>query len=122
MDLPYDTKNSLDWHQDYADKVLCTIWCPLVNVNKKNGTLKILLKSHKDKLRNNKNDLKGKYPKIFSEREINKYKEKNIKLNAFNALMINSMLVHKSGYNRSNRVRFTLISTYTATRLPKKSY
>ena len=104
MDPPFDKKNTLNWHQDGSFNRLssndsCVVWCPLVDVNNNNGAIKVLLKSYK-------NNIPAK-PK-FSKRKINEYKEKSIEMDSRDILIMNNLFIHKSGFNKSNKIRFTL--------------
>ena len=96
MDKPHDTKHILDWHSDdMADgKKGCTIWCPLINVNTHNGTIKILPGSTKES---------------FFLSQIEKKKAKDINLSQGDMLVFNTKLLHRSGANKSNQIRFVLI-------------
>ena len=54
MDPPNDVKNSLDWHQDGSlnkskNNQSCVLWCPMTKVDKNNGAVELLIKSHKIK-------------------------------------------------------------------------
>ena len=103
MDPPFDNKNSLGWHEEgcYNNRINDSVvtWCPMVNVNEINGTMDIILNSHKSK-----KIVKSKY----SKKIISKYKIKSMKLKAGDILIMDSKIVHKSGSNSSKKLRFTL--------------
>ena len=51
---PLDDRNALKWHQDVSyypqnrsEETGLVIWCPLINVNKHNGTIQVIPGSHK---------------------------------------------------------------------------
>ena len=126
MDCPDDDRNSYGWHQDCAyDKLSisgmsgCVLWSPLINTNKENGSILIMPKSqreHYDNVNNNISSIKTK--KFFSKQlllnsnVIKKYKEKQIPIKAGNTLSFYSGLFHKSGKNKSKKIRFTVLVRY----------
>jgi ectoine hydroxylase-related dioxygenase (phytanoyl-CoA dioxygenase family) len=92
MDKPKDKKHILGWHNDdiYSKKG-CTIWCPLTNVSPLNGTIQIVPGSTKE----------------FDQKQKNK--SKNINLTQGDLLIFNVKMFHRSGYNKSSKIRFVLI-------------
>lgn len=125
IDCPYDTRNTYDWHQDSAYDKLNTnpmngsvVWSPLVNTNKKNGALILMPGSHKEKTVFYKPEKLGKNKSIKSrqilvpEKMLKKYKSKQVSLEAGNSIVCYSNLFHKSGYNDSDKIRFTVLVRY----------
>ena len=122
MDTPTDKRNIYDWHQDSAyDKLNhipkngVVLWMPLINTNKKNGTILVKPKSQKE---NNVYVLKKKLKKFISPQltvpnsYLKKYKSKDIPVKTGDCLAIYPNLFHKSGDNRSNKIRFTILSRF----------
>ena len=105
-DMPKDDpKYSFGPHQDYpysdGSKNSITIWIPLQNVTIKNGALKIVEGSHKGKKiykTNKKNIILKKY----------KFNFKDIPCKVGDVIVFSQYLIHKSGYNSSNSVRFSV--------------
>ena len=132
VDMPKDNKFSFKSHQDYpfnlGSKNSITIWMPLQDTDYNMGTLKISAKSHRNEEIfkygiNDKNfniDI-GKFVKKKIPAN-NHYKValndklfdfKSIKVKAGEALVISQFLVHKSGDNISNKIRFSVQLRYT---------
>lgn len=131
VDMPKDKKFAFKSHQDYPFNMgsvnSVTIWMPLQDTNIKMGTLKIAEKSHLPK-KILKYALDGKNYKInFAEAVLNKkniksnkkntytmsvddkkYQYSDINLKAGQALVFSQFLVHKSGLNNSNKIRFSV--------------
>ena len=108
MDPPNDKKNSLGWHQDaHLNKNkkndACTIWCPLINVDKSNGALHVLTGSHINNF-----PLKLE----FAPEIIKSYKEEFLIMKVGDVMLMNNLLLHKSGDNLSDNIRFTLVYRY----------
>lgn len=116
LDVPNDKRNSLDWHQDssyyemtYPNYNAGVCWISLTNNSINNGTLQFISKSHKDGYL--KTSLK-KNSKLSSEQyKINISKEDKIEhlISEFgDASFFHMNIKHKSGLNKSKKVRFTL--------------
>ena len=123
MDVPEDTRNTYDWHQDSVyDKFNIspengvTLWIPLVNTTKKNGTLLVKPGSQNEKGKTSYLKYKGsKYKSqqiVVHDKYLKKYKSKSVNMKANNALVACHGLFHKSGHNSSKRVRFVFIVRY----------
>jgi ectoine hydroxylase-related dioxygenase (phytanoyl-CoA dioxygenase family) len=101
------TEAHIDYPSHRGSKNAITVWFPLQDTDKKNGTLKIYPKSHK--MKTWYGDIK-KNTIMRKNLPSNKY-EKNlidINLKLGQALVISQFLVHGSGDHKSNTVRFTL--------------
>tara|TARA_A100001011_G_C14235849_1_gene810991 strand:+ start:99 stop:884 length:786 start_codon:yes stop_codon:yes gene_type:complete len=120
IDVPSDKRNTYGWHQDSAYSKLHTnskneiiFWIPLVNTTKKNGTLIVKPKSHI--INKNVSYLKsngGKYTSkqfLIKERFLKKFKSSHINVKANSVLASYANLFHKSGFNSSSKIRFTII-------------
>ena len=107
VDLPQDVKHSFfDAHQDFPynnhSKNSMVVWIPFMNTSYKEGCLEVSPKSHTLK-------------KVFEQKKnskliknISKFKFTKIKVKLGEALIFSEFLVHRSGINRSNKIRFSL--------------
>ena len=115
-----DIKN--DWHQDSAYDKLNSIpsngvilWMPMINTNKKNGTIIIKPKSQNEK---NVYKIKQKWKKFVSPQltvpnsYLKKYKSKDISVKTGDCLAMYPNLFHKSGNNISRQIRFTILARF----------
>lgn len=132
VDMPRDEKFSFKSHQDYpfnlGSKNSVTIWIPLQDTDYNMGTLKVSPQSHRNKkiykyATNNKNfnidisklvkkkvPAKNHYSVALND---NLFNFKSVKVRAGEALVFSQFLVHKSGDNISNKVRFSVQLRYT---------
>ena len=107
VDLPQDLKYSFfDAHQDFPynrhSKNSIVVWIPFMNTNHKEGCLELSPKSHIEK-------------KVFEQKKnskliknSNKFKFTKVKVKLGEALVFSEFLVHRSGINRSKKIRFSL--------------
>ena len=121
LDKIFEMTNS-PWHQDWLSMQgsinSIVIWIPLLDITDDTGGIKIIEASHKEGLLPSKND--SWFAKV--EGDLSKF-NKNLyfepKLNAGDALIFSSLLVHKTALPRiynTNSVRLTLqfrISDYS---------
>ena len=120
MDAPHDKRSRLDWHQDFIDYEQqnmsdgITAWMPLVKIDPNNGSIRILPESHMggkvdgyeiSKNVEDQNSLTSHKHKISNE-IINKYKKINITAEPGDVGLHNMNLIHSSGYNTSEFIRF----------------
>jgi ectoine hydroxylase-related dioxygenase (phytanoyl-CoA dioxygenase family) len=123
MDFPNDKRNSYGWHQDNAydecnlySKNGAVLWIPLIDTNKKNGTLIIKIGSENSSFKCSKIFKKGS--KYFSKqllvkkKFLKKYKSKSINCPKNSALTTYCGIFHKSGNNTSDHIRFTIVVRY----------
>ena len=122
VDVPHDKRNILNWHQDWSyfpsTKEGITFWLPLYKMSDEIGYLKVLEKSHNegsitktsDKLDEKKAE-KIKYMVTHQmempENIIKKYEIKDVVISRGDVVFFDTCLFHKSGHNKSNRIRFT---------------
>ena len=111
MDPPNDDKNSLPWHQDpqlnKKDKFdSCTFWCPLVDIDDQIGPLQILLNTDKKIY---PSDKRSRINENVSKKLILKHNLKEIKIKKNAVFVYKNLLIHKSGINMSNKIRFVLV-------------
>jgi len=133
VDMPFDKNFYFKSHQDQpynysGSSNSITIWTPLQNTDVKTGTLKIVEKSHKNK-KTYKYSLDNKKYNIDLVRELKKetnfknyykislndkeFNFKSINVKAGEVLVFSHYLVHKSGINKSNKIRFSTQFRYT---------
>ena len=108
MDPPNDNRNSLGWHQDGSlikntFNQSCVIWVPLLNINENNGAIDLLLKSHKKK---------GPTRGFYQNKIEKKFDLFSAQINEGDVLIINNRTIHRSGINKSKKIRFTLRSRF----------
>lgn len=119
MDVPDDKKNIYGWHQDSAydnfnldPKNGIVLWTPLINTNKRNGTLQVMPGSH---VEDNCCYLKktgGKFGSkqiLVEKKYLDKYKSKSVEVKKNSCLVCLANLFHASGFNSSKQVRFVFI-------------
>ena len=123
MDFPFDTRNSYGWHQDNAyDRYNlrsnngAVLWIPLIDTNKKNGTLIIKVGSQ-DSTFNCSEKVKktSKYTSeqiLVKKNFLKKYKSKSVNVKKNSALTTYCGIFHKSGVNTSEQIRFTIVVRY----------
>ena len=124
LDVPNDNKNRLDWHQDFcsSEHVLdhrngLVAWIPLVDTNKKNGTIVLCLKSHnelnaKDMVVNERLSANHSEYLFFPDSIADKYEKIPIDTKIGDVIFIPMTITHRSGTNTSNHVRFTALGRY----------
>lgn len=123
MDFPKDYRNSYGWHQDNAydeynlnSKNGAVLWIPLVNTNKKNGTLIVKMGSENSTFDCSEEVKKGsKYNSqqiLVKKKFLKKYKSKSINCPKNSALTTYCGIFHKSGNNTSDHIRFTIVVRY----------
>lgn len=107
-DIPIKEQSVFEQHQDYAynigSKNSVTVWIPLQDTTEEMGALQIAPESHLD----------GVYPNskgIISE-EFN-FTFLSLPVNFSQALFFNQKVVHRSGINISNKVRFSIQLRFT---------
>ena len=121
IDCPFDQRNILDWHQehryylqnDYGKNGLF-MHVPLHDVDENSGSLKVKPKSHKEKLIMIKPmKRKSKLESLnydYHSKTLDKYKTVSMEMKKGDLLFVNLDTFHASGFNQSEKVRFTLIS------------
>lgn len=117
-----DGKHKLDWHSDPAFNFnehlvpIYSIWCPLQAVNQKCGGLKIIPKSHRIVPKLNLTYLNWKWPLEDYRVELDMY-EKHFQLNAGQALIYDTRMIHSSDPNKCDFERDNIVMRI----LPKDS-
>ncbi len=104
VDMPNDSVHSFKAHQDYpynlGSKNSIVIWIPLQETNKIHGCIKVNKKSHKSKkiYRTDKNLLINDKDLDFID----------VPCKFGEVLVFSQYLIHKSGNNLSNKIRFSV--------------
>jgi len=104
VDMPNDQSHTFGAHQDWIynknSRNSITIWIPLQNCSTKNGCLKVVPKSHKNRTiyKNKKNIIQNTKNLRFAD----------LPLKLGEILLFSQFLVHKSGINSSQNVRFSV--------------
>lgn len=125
IDPPMDRRVVYDWHQDSAyteinqsgkNSVVC--WVPLQRVDEENGSLIVCPESHKlgrvavEPTRQSR--LHAEQRRVPDEC-VERFDEVSVEAELGDALFVHGDLIHKSGVNRSNRIRFTILGRYHRT-------
>tara|TARA_Y100000768_G_C23986083_1_gene688922 strand:+ start:3148 stop:3885 length:738 start_codon:yes stop_codon:yes gene_type:complete len=97
----------IDFPSHRGSKNAVTVWFPLQDTNKKNGSLKIIPRSHKIKTWSGSIKKNTVMRKDLSSKEYEK-KLIDIDLKVGQVLIISQFLIHQSGNNMSNGTRFSL--------------
>ena len=121
MDPPEDERNSLDWHQDslieeinhsYIDAY--TLWVPLQNVDHHNGSCSFCIGSQYKRYKKNLTKKNPKDP--FNSKSLGipnritkEFKSLEVPAKKGDVVAFSLNTLHKSGTNRSEKIRFTLI-------------
>lgn len=123
IDFPEDKKNTRSWHQDghyFLDNSdgfdSLVLWISLVGANKENGTVVICPGSHEEKKIDPKfesadNLLSEQH--ITPQQIVDKYPKIDLNTKVGDVAVIQMDLIHRSGYNSSDKVRYTAQIRYT---------
>lgn len=117
MDVPFDSKNKLNWHQDnaYYKQNLdgnngLVVWIPMHDVDIENGTVMAIEGSHELGLITPKRKEKINYVTseqfVVPDDYINHSKQINVVAKQKDIAFFNMNLIHRSGDNTSDKIRF----------------
>jgi len=123
MDFPFDFRNSYGWHQDNAydkfnlqSKNSAILWIPLVDTDVKNGTIVIKPGSENSTFNySRKVKIGNKYESeqiLVKNKYLKKYDSQSINMIKNNCLATYGGLFHRSGENKSDHIRFTIVVRY----------
>ena len=120
IDYPNDVKHATPLHQDFHTQLGSTdgivIWIPLTEVKKDMGPLIFYPNSDKlgiQKVKNSNNDSKSTDLEIeMNPAILAGYLEMQPEIKAGTAVVINYLLLHKSGSNFSNKCRWSILSRW----------
>lgn len=108
----------LDWHNDVFSTIpynrYTHMWIPLVHDSDENiGTLKICPKSHK-KLIKQCFDKDASYNHRFrvDEKDLQNFESISVEMTLGQALFFDRYLIHRSGINQSNKMRYSMIGLF----------
>lgn len=113
IDCPMVMRELAVWHQDIFYVKGCpdtiTVWIPLFDVSFKEGCLMIMPKSHTEGIiEHNINILEKKfYPESIFGNEV-----RYVEMKRGDALFFHSQLLHSSGNNISDRIRYSIQARY----------
>jgi len=119
IDLPGVTRELAVWHQDFfyvkGNEQIVTAWIPLQDTAYENGCLMVMPGSSRLGPLDHDRKILGKrhFPSNIFERDVRYVPMKRGDLLFFNALML-----HSSGVNISDRVRFSVQARYSPLDLP----
>ncbi|MGL5803947.1 MAG: phytanoyl-CoA dioxygenase family protein [Xenococcaceae cyanobacterium] len=114
VDRPYDDESLFPWHQDYPviqdSEDALVYWLPLRDVGLRDGCLAIAPQSHKlGVLPQYWHSQDGEVSATIPDRELlSQFPCLRVPVNAGDVLVFNTLLLHASGVNRSDRIRWTL--------------
>jgi ectoine hydroxylase-related dioxygenase (phytanoyl-CoA dioxygenase family) len=121
IDYPNDEYYKARLHQDYTSQLGSpngiVFYTSLGNVTKKNGAVVLYTKSHTKGIFKTKIDLASVHNKKtydpytiqISKNELQKYKIKHLVLKETDLALFHFMLLHKSGANTSNKIRWSIV-------------
>lgn len=122
MDVPYDQRNIISWHQDtfndeaYHDyEAGITGWMPLHKVNRHNGGLVVCPGSHHERVERKvtqRADPNSSLEYHFPMEYVKKFEIVNVEMERGDVLLLSMNLAHASGKNNSNKVRYTVQTRY----------
>ncbi len=122
MDVPEDTRNVLNWHQDssyfqpaQSGSNGLVAWAPLLDVTMENGTVIVCKGSHKEGRIPIPAEYQGQgYSHQFtvSLKYVEKYPLIDVVANKRDLVFFNMDIIHRSGRNTSQKVRFSSLGRY----------
>ena len=116
IDQPLDPyKRNVPWHQEIIYYVprsdFVHTWAPLIaDASVANGTIEICPGSHSEIAKQSYHEGEGDdYRYIVDDDVIKKYNPISVEMKLGQLLIFNSKLIHRSGNNQSNQVRYSLV-------------
>lgn len=119
IDQPNEDTYLFPWHQDYPyiqdseDGVV--YWIPLQDVNQSNGWLRCAIGSHKQGVApvrmvgsGNETDSRARNLELADPSLPDKYPQVSVPVNAGDALVFSTLLLHRSQPNTNDRARWTI--------------
>jgi ectoine hydroxylase-related dioxygenase (phytanoyl-CoA dioxygenase family) len=113
IDCPLVTRELAIWHQDHfyvkGDIETITAWIPLQDTGFREGCLMVMPGSHRDGLLAHDTSALGKkyYPSTIFGREV-----RYVEMHRGDVLLFHSCLLHSSGINISDTIRFSVQARY----------
>jgi hypothetical protein len=121
MDEPQDEMRRAAWHQEifhsYPDTRFLQTWGPVIrNSTISNGTIEVCKKSHIDGVVDQDwEEFKGGgYAQriIVKDEVVKKHKIVQLEMNIGDVMFFDRHLVHRSGYNSSNEIRYSQVGLW----------
>ncbi|MDJ0951661.1 MAG: phytanoyl-CoA dioxygenase family protein [Alphaproteobacteria bacterium] len=119
INLPSDERGTVDWHQEIfqtiPDTQFVQLWAPLVHdATREIGTIRLCVGSHKSRVpkpmwSENEN---GVSKTVFDAAVVDQFEQKSIELHRGQALFFSGRVLHRSGVNRSNKIRYSMVGIY----------
>ena len=119
VSMPNDEDHTYGWHKEYfttiPDSKFFQIWSPMVdNATADLGTIMVCPGSHlatwKGQIRVQNNRQSKSYQ--ITKEELEKYDKVSIELELGQLVIMSPGLIHRSGNNKSNNCRFSLVGIY----------
>lgn len=130
IDNPGEERYRADWHQDYPGQFRSldgiVFWSPLVKIDEAIGPIRLCVGSHKDGLvpmhtqDPDHPEKTGAYALVIHNKEerLARYPQISPLTNPGDLILIDFLTLHASGYNRSQRSRWTIQTRYFNFREP----
>lgn len=122
IDPPADERRTTRWHQEVFYSIpkneFLQTWAPLIrDANPENGAIEFCVGSNKDGIaKQSFRDIKGDAnPFIIEDKIIEQYQKKQVDMTLGQFMIFSSRMIHRSGHNGSNNVRYSLVGMYHAT-------
>jgi hypothetical protein len=124
VDGPATSVSHFDWHQDYPynviSKTAATFWIPLTNIDEDMGPVHYVPNSHRDLWPvSSKVEIKQNNPNRLPIKDLARlstiWEKSAISTGALNRgdlVIFNSLLVHRSGINQSDKYRWIMNGRY----------
>lgn len=117
--MPFDREYSYGWHKDtfhtLPDSKYVQMWAPLIETCTTDlGTLEVCVGSHVTGAREQHAvaGLCSRHRYRVDPEALNKYPHKQLEMTVGQVLLFDAGLAHRSGGNRSDRPRFSMVSVY----------
>ena len=114
--MPNDLEYNYGWHKEYFTTIpkseFIQFWAPLVqDTNIDHGAIRICPGSHVSEWRGQRFIKRKRASKSYeiTEEEILKYRKISIETNLKQILIMHPGLIHRSGFNKSDNTRFSLV-------------
>lgn len=127
IDPPADERKTYGWHQEVFYSLpkskFLQLWAPLIHDSHSDlGAMEALIGSHKEGIaKQSWNEVEGRALQILVDDDIcAKYEKIVAAMKCGKAVIFSNCLVHKSGTNISDKVRYSLICQYNS--VPHKDF
>lgn len=116
---PLDDRRTYGWHQEVfytiPESEYIQTWAPLIfDATNDTGTIEIAVGSHKEGIaKQDWLEVSGRATQILvDDAVINKYPQLGVEMQVGELILFSGKLAHKSGKNRSDKVRYSLVGMY----------